>query len=283
MVETFRPGVDMIPGCLAPRRQWTGAQQAAALRTTALRTTAQRKRVHWKRARQGEGRQAETPPTSPMVYVLDPDPATRDSVQDVLRGTALDYQAFSTAREFLAALDPSRPGCLVLEQRIPDMSGLQIQRRLSERSLLLPAIFVLAQGSVSLAVELLRGGAVHVLEKPVRPIELWNAIEEAVARNQDCWRVEEARSAMRERLAILTSKERQVLGLIGMGKSVKVMAAELGISGRAVELRRRQLIGKLQFHSTLELLRFAVAADLGSPQPPEAFASLVRQQAPWSD
>jgi FixJ family two-component response regulator len=143
---------------------------------------------------------------------------------------------------------------------IRDMGGLQIQRRLAAVDCLLPLVFVTSRTDVSTAVELMRSGALHVLEKPVRPLDLIGAIQEALAINQDRRRAAEEQRALREQIASLTWKDRQVLQLIAQGKSVKAMSTALGLCARAVELRRRRLIEKLELGSPLELMRFSIAA-----------------------
>jgi FixJ family two-component response regulator len=196
----------------------------------------------------------------PTVFVVDPDPATGIAVKELLRGTNLRCEVWGTGREFFAAYqDDLRPGCVVLEQRIPDMSGLQIQRRLSARGSVLPLVFVSANSDVSTAVALMRGGAVHVLEKPPRSIELLNAIQEAISLNEIRRGELQEKEKVRVRLAALTRKERHVLQLIGQGRSIKGIAATLGLCVRAVELRRRSLMEKLAVQSSLELMRFSVA------------------------
>ncbi len=194
----------------------------------------------------------------PTVFVVDPDAATGKLVQEVVGGSDWRSEVFSAGRDFLAAYHDERPGCLVLEQRIPDMSGLQLQHRLSARGSKLPLVFVTANTNVSAAVELMRGGAVHVLEKPVRPVELLSAIEEAVKLDRDRRRTKNRHATLQETVASLTAKERHVLELIGRGKSVKAIAAELGLCLRAIELRRSSLMKKLGVCSSMELMRFAV-------------------------
>lgn len=205
-------------------------------------------------------RRQETLTDAPAVFVVDPDPATGAMVNEVLRGSSLRCEAYGSGREFFEAYDPSRPTCLVLEMRIPDMGGLQLQRRLAAGGSPLPLVFVSGRVDVSMAVEAMRGGAVHVLEKPVRPMELWSAIQEAVAREQSRCREQEQERKMRERVAALTQKERQVVQLIAEGKSVKAVATRLGLCIRAVELRRRSLMEKLGLRSPLELMRFSILA-----------------------
>ncbi len=195
----------------------------------------------------------------PTVFVVDPDPATVTLVQDLLQGHKLAVEGYASGREFFAAYD-DRPGCLVLEQRIFDISGLQIQRRLAEQDRRLPMVYVSSGLDISTAVVLMRGGAIHVLEKPLRSIELFNAIQEALTVDLAERRHEAGKRVVRESVASLTRKERQLVGLIASAKSTKAIASELRIGARAVELRRRGVMNKLGFKSSLELLRFAIIA-----------------------
>ncbi len=194
------------------------------------------------------------------VFVVDPDPSTGGVIQEVLHGSDLGCEVYRSGRDFLAAFRTSRPGCLVLEQRIPDMSGLQLQHRLSASGCPLPLVFMMADTDVSTAVELMRGGAVHVLEKPPRAVELCNAIQEAVALDRVRRQARHQQATLHDLTAALTRKQRQVLELIGQGRSSKAMAAELELSVRAIELRRNGLMKKLGLDSSLELMRFAVIA-----------------------
>ncbi len=197
---------------------------------------------------------------APAVFVIDPDPVTGKLVQDLLRAYRLAVHVYASGREFFAAYAGGTPGCLILEQRIFDISGLQIQRRLSEQNQRLPMIYVTAEVDVSTAVVLMRGGAVHVLEKPLRSAELLDAIEEALAVDQNERRKEAGQRRVRDSVAVLTRKERQLVGLVAAAKSTKAIASELNICARAVELRRRGVMDKLGLNSSLELLRFAIVA-----------------------
>jgi FixJ family two-component response regulator len=181
-------------------------------------------------------------------------------VQELLQGHKATVRGYASGREFFAAYAAGQPGCLVLEQRIFDISGLQIQRRLAEQNQRLPIVYVTSGLDVSTAVVLMRGGAVHVLEKPLRSIELLSAIQEAVAIDQDERRKEARMRWVRESFAALTHKERQLVSLIATLKSTKAIAAELGVCSRAIELRRRGAMSKLGLKSSLELLRFAILA-----------------------
>jgi FixJ family two-component response regulator len=194
------------------------------------------------------------------VFVVDPDPSTGQTIRELLDGSEVGCEPYSSGREFLAVYRDDQPGCLVLEQRIPDMSGLQLQHRLAASGAALPLVFVTAGPDVSTAVEFMRGGAVHVLEKPFRSIELSEAIHEAIALDRDRRRAKNRQTRIRNRTDVLTRKERQVLELIAAGKSAKAIAGELELSVRAVELRRNSLMKKLEVDSPLELMRFAVIA-----------------------
>jgi two-component system, LuxR family, response regulator FixJ len=200
-------------------------------------------------------------PEVPTVFVTDPDPTTGQTIRKLLDGTEIGCEFYRSGREFLAAYRDDQPGCLVLEQRIPDMSGLQLQHRLAASGAALPLIFVTARPDISTAVEFMRGGAVHVLEKPVRTAELLEAIQEAIALDRGRRHAKNNQKRLKDLTDALTRKERQVLELIAAGKSVKAIAAALELSVRAVELRRKSLMKKLEVRSTLELMRFSVLAN----------------------
>ncbi|MGO9111268.1 MAG: response regulator transcription factor [Thermoguttaceae bacterium] len=196
----------------------------------------------------------------PTVFVVDPDPVTGTMVRDLLHGHELAVEEYASGRKFFAAYAGGRPGCVVLEQRIFDMSGLQIQRRLAEQDQRLPMVFVASGLDVSTAVVLMRGGAIHILEKPLSKSELLKAIQQAVAIDRNVRRKEAGRRRVKESIARLTCKERQLLSLIAAAKSPKAISAELEISPRSVDLRRRGVMDKLGMKSSLELLKFAVLA-----------------------
>jgi FixJ family two-component response regulator len=194
----------------------------------------------------------------PTVFVIDPDPATGTMVEELLRGRGMTVEAYASGREFFAAYAGDRPGCLVLEQRIFDISGLQIQRRLAARDQRLPMVYATSDVDVSTAVVLMRGGAIHVLQKPLHPVDLFNAIQEAVAMDRNERRQAAGKRRVKESIAVLTRKERQLVGLLASAKSTRAIAAELSICSRAVELRRRGIMDKLGLKSSFELLKFAL-------------------------
>ncbi len=195
---------------------------------------------------------------SPTVFVVDPDPVTGKMVEDLLQGYEVTVQVHASGREFFAAYAGDEPGCLVLEQRIFDISGLQIQRRLAAQNQRLPMVYVTSGLDVSTAVVLMRGGAVHVLEKPLCSSELLHGICEAVAIDHNERRREAKKRWVRGSIDMLTSEERQLVSLVATAKSTKTIAAELNICCRTVELRRCELVDKLGSNSFRELVKFAV-------------------------
>ena len=203
---------------------------------------------------------SETWTAVPTVFVVDPDPATSKITSELFDSADVHCESFRCGRDFLEADCAARPGCLVLERRLPDMSGLQLQNRLLASGSTLPLVYLMSSPDVALAVELMRSGAVHVLEKPARSVELLSAIQEALALDQERRSANAQRTKIRNLVASLTSKQRQVLEAIARGKSLKAMSAELNLSVRAIELRRNSLMKKLDLHTSLDLMRFAVVA-----------------------
>jgi FixJ family two-component response regulator len=197
---------------------------------------------------------------SPTVFVIDPDPDTGQLVKDLLHGHKVNVELSASGREFFATYRDNRSGCLVLGQRIVDISGLQIQRRLAEQERRLPMIYVTSGIDISTAVALMRGGAIHVLEKPLRPFDLLDAIGEALEADRNERRKEAQMRQMRESISMLTMKERQLVSLAAAALPTKAIALKLNISPRAVELRCRGVKNKLGLKSGPEFMRFALIA-----------------------
>lgn len=196
----------------------------------------------------------------PTVFLVDADRRTRDAVRDLLDTMNLPHEEYTSGQAFLDAYDPSRAGCVVLEVRIPDVNGLEIQDRLAARGASIPLVFLSAEAPVSIAVRAMRGGAVHFVEKPFRAHELWDAIREATLLDAKRRRAAAEREALDRRLADLAPEERRVLELIAAGKSKQAMAAEAGVSIRTIEVRRSRLMSKLALTSPVELVVFALTA-----------------------
>jgi RNA polymerase sigma factor (sigma-70 family) len=191
------------------------------------------------------------------VFLVDDDPAVLRSLAELLRVLFPRVETFASAAQFLAAYDPSRPGCLVLDIAMPGMSGLDLQRKLIEDKVDLPVVFITGQGSVQMAVGAMQAGAVNFLEKPFHEQELSDSITAALeidARNRSR---KARRQRLRDRLSHLNEGEHAVLDLILDGKLNKEIAETLGISVRTVEDRRARLMKKMGAKSVAELVRLA--------------------------
>lgn len=197
----------------------------------------------------------------PTVFVVDDDPAVRKSLERLGESLALPVEGFASAQEFLAAYDPARPGCIVLDLRMPGMSGLELQERLWQQGTQIPVIMVTAYGDIPSAVRAMRHGAIDFIEKPYRPQSLLERINEALTRDREN-RVRRAQEAdSRDRVATLSPREHQVMRLLAAGRSAKQIGAELGVSHKTVQVHRARIFEKLKITSVAELVRLAVAAD----------------------
>ena len=198
------------------------------------------------------------------VYVVDDDPAAREAVVGLAQSMGLHARAFATPQDFLREYDGSEPGCLVLEVRMPGMSGLDLQQQLAMQDQAPPIIFVTAYGDVTVAVTAMKAGAVDFLEKPFRSLELWKCIQAAIAQDAARRSRRISQADLRAKLDRLTPGERAVLDRLVEGHSKQSIAAELKLSIRTIEVRRAKLMRKLQAKSLAELVRTALAEQLAS-------------------
>lgn len=194
----------------------------------------------------------------PTVYVVDDDEAVRDSLALLLHSVGLYASVFESARDFLEQLDPDRPGCLVLDVRMPGMSGMELVQRLHERNCALPIIVITGHGDVPMAVEAMKLGAMDFLQKPFRDQELLDRIQQALARSETELTVARDRDCIRQRLDELTPREQQVLEQLLDGKPNKVIASDLALSQRTVEIHRARIMDKMQARSLASLVRMVV-------------------------
>ncbi len=197
----------------------------------------------------------------PTVFIVDDDEAVRNSLCLLLKSLKLAAVAYGSAAEFLAAHNPELPGCAVLDVRMPGMSGLELQHELNRRGTILPVIFITGHGDVPMAVEAMRHGAFEFLQKPFRDQELIDCIQRAVARDLQNRAQLGEREQILARLKTLTSREEEVLGLVTQGKANKVVAADLGISQRTVEVHRAHLMEKMGASSLAQLVRMTMTID----------------------
>ena len=198
------------------------------------------------------------------VFVVDDDEAVRASLKLLLKTLGLPAQTYASAQEFLATFDARRSGCLVLDIRMPGMSGLELQGELNTRGAILPIIFITGHGDVPMAVEAMQRGAMDFLQKPFRDQDLLDRITEALAKDRAGRELLGNRERIRARFASLTPREREVMALVTQGKANKVIAADLDLSQRTVEIHRAHVMEKMGANSLAHLVRMAIEADLGS-------------------
>jgi FixJ family two-component response regulator len=192
------------------------------------------------------------------VFVVDDDEAVRDSLGLLIDSVGLEFETFASAQEFLEAYDPGRPGCLVLDIRMPGMSGLELQRRLGEIGAILPIIFITGHGDVPVAVRAMREGAVDFLQKPFEDQDLLDRIQQSLERDAVHRRELAERQGILERIAGLTPREREVMDLVAAGLANKNAASRLGVSQRTVEIHRARVMEKMGATSLAHLVRMAM-------------------------
>jgi two-component system, LuxR family, response regulator FixJ len=192
------------------------------------------------------------------VFLVDNDPAALRAMLKTVKVVFPHVEAFSTAAEFLAAYNPDRPGCLVLEVALRGMSGLEFQRKLVHDKIAVPVIFVTGHANVAMAVEAMQMGAIDFFEKPVQEQRLWDSIRKALEVDAQNRRRAARRRHAEDRLSRLSPGEREVLDLILEGKMNKEIAAELGLSTRTIEDRRAKLMKKMDAQCVVELVRLVM-------------------------
>lgn len=200
----------------------------------------------------------------PRVFVVDDDPGVRHMIGRMVRSVGLEVATFSCVQEFLDQYDPKEAGCLVLDVRMPGMSGLELQERLTGMGARLPIVFITGHGTIPMSVRAMKRGAVDFIEKPFDDQVLLDAIHAALGRDEERRRSEAAREDARRRLALLTPREREVLLLVVAGKASKQIAAELGTTEQTIKLHRSRVMRKTAVDSVAELV---VLAQLGGVMP----------------
>ncbi|MGO8688746.1 MAG: response regulator transcription factor [Thermoguttaceae bacterium] len=210
----------------------------------------------------------------PTVFLVDDDPMIVAALKDLVEMLGLSCSCFHSAAEFLEAYRPTAPGCLVLDVRMPGMSGLELQKELIARGIDLPTIIVTGFADVRIAVEAMKAGAIEFLEKPFRTQELCDHIQKAIKLAVVKWEHHQQRAEVERHLSSLTRAEKQVLGLIVAGKTNRLMAAELDLSVRTIEDRRARLMHKLGVRSRAELIELVTTNgvapdDESAKNPPE--------------
>jgi two-component system response regulator FixJ len=202
---------------------------------------------------------------APTVFVVDDDEGVRNSLRFLLKSVGLPARALASAGEFLESYQPSQPGCLVLDVRMPGMSGLELQQQLNLRGAVIPVIFITGHGDIPMAVEAMQQGAFDFLQKPFRDQDLIDRIQRALERDGRNRAALDEHARVRERLDSLTPREREVLALMTRGKPNKIMAAELGLSQRTVEIHRARVMEKSGAASLAQLVRMVLDLEPDRP------------------
>jgi FixJ family two-component response regulator len=194
-----------------------------------------------------------------IVMVVDDDAGVRNAMRALLKSVGLNCQLHASAQDFLAGYKPSQPGCLVLDIRMPGMSGLELQQELNVRGATIPVIFMTGHGDIPMAVEAMQHGAFDFLQKPFRDQELLDRVQRALARDAETRSRLRHTDRIRERLASLSPREREVLDLVTQGKANKMVAGDLGVSQRTVEIHRAHVMQKMEAGSLAELVRMMMS------------------------
>ena len=193
----------------------------------------------------------------PIVFVVDDDASVRRAIQRLIESVGLHVESFGSANEFLQANRSDVPSCLVLDIRLPGKSGLELQRELAETNIRIPIIFITSHGDVPMTVRAMKAGAVEFLTKPFRDQDLLDAVQLALERDRARRQQSAEIATLRERLELLTPRERQVLPLVISGLLNKQIAAEIGATEATVKVHRSQLLRKMGAHSLPDLVRMA--------------------------
>ena len=201
----------------------------------------------------------------PIVYVIDDDPSMRNAIEDLLQSVGLGIRVFPSPQEFLKAVRPDAPGCIVLDVRLPGQSGLDFQRQISGTAMELPIVFITGHGDVPMSVRAMKSGAVEFLTKPFRDQELLDAIHAALERDRARRAEASATAELRARLDSLTPREREVLLQVVSGRLNKQIAASLELSEATVKMHRGQIMRKMQAGSLPELVRMADRLGVTAP------------------
>jgi two-component system, LuxR family, response regulator FixJ len=191
----------------------------------------------------------------PTVYIVDDDDGMRRALTVLMSTVGYNAVAFERPAEFLQKLDPNQPGCLVLDVRMPEMSGLEVQQQLNRNGSMLPVILITGHGDIPMAVQAMKDGAFDFLQKPFRDQDLLDRINGAIKQDAENRELVERHADLKRRVESLTPREHEVMGLVVDGRANKVIAIDLGLSERTVEIHRANVMEKMQARSVAHLVK----------------------------
>jgi FixJ family two-component response regulator len=195
--------------------------------------------------------------SAPIVFVVDDDASVREAVQRLIASVGLRVQTFGSTSEFFNSKRPEAPACLVLDVRLPDASGLELQRDLAAANVQIPIIFITGHADVPMTVRAMKAGAVEFLTKPFRGQELLDAVQEAIARDRVAWDDRAQMADLRSRYDSLTAREKEVMQLVASGLLNKQIGAELGTSELTIKTHRGRVMEKMRAESLADLVRMS--------------------------
>ena len=199
----------------------------------------------------------------PTVFVVDDDQAIRSSLKWLIESVAMQVKTFESANAFIENYYPGRSGCLLLDVRMPGMSGLELQEYLTEQRITIPVIIITGHGDVPMAIRAMKAGAVDFIEKPFNDELLLESIRHALMLDEQQRDSQSQKAEIATRLARLTPREHEVMAMVTGGKANKEIASALGVSAKTVEAHRARVMEKMQAHSLADLVRMAMLANIG--------------------